>query len=228
MTDSALRAGKLAALGTLTGVLLSGPFALLMVNVTHPQPPWRDARLFASSYHPIQLLPFAGGLLLVASLVLLMVSLYALAQREHKVRVATAQIFTAVFAVEMWGYAFLGVGTWLAAPVFRGGRVAHATTWAFVANGPVSIAGAVWTAAVPRWVQTPAGLAAFSGWNLLVAVMAILALLSFRRWAANHADFAARGGPPAEAAPPHSKPPESRPSFGWSRGCNTVEQEPLT
>ena len=85
------------------------------------------------------------------------------------------------WAIEMWGYAVLGVATWLIAPVLadygRSGRVAAAL---FVANGPVSIVGAVWTALQPGWVMTPPGLALFALWNLLVIAMVTLAIAAFR------------------------------------------------
>jgi hypothetical protein len=85
------------------------------------------------------------------------------------------------WGIEMWGWGFLGVATWLVAPAFRDGRVERATSLAFIANGPVSIAGALWTVLRPGWVMTPAGLVAFGLWNVLLAVMASLALITFRR-----------------------------------------------
>lgn len=42
-------------------------------------------------------------------------------------------------------------------------------------------ASALWTAAEPRWVLTPAGYAAVGVWNLLVVAMGVLAFASFRR-----------------------------------------------
>lgn len=218
------RAGVWAAGSTLLGIVLSGPLALLVVNATHPQPAWRDAEVFARSYHPIQLLPFAGGLVLIAGLISLLTSVRMMAGDELKLRSAMAQVFVSVFAafiffnyvvqatyvpglvrdldgqragaiatlsmanptslawaIEMWGYAFLGIATWLVAPVFHRGPLERATAWTFVANGPVSLAGGVWTAVSPGWVVTPAGYVAFSLWNVLLAVLAALALIAFRR-----------------------------------------------
>jgi hypothetical protein len=86
------------------------------------------------------------------------------------------------WALEMWGYAVLGVATWLVAPVLsdhgRPGRVAAAL---FVANGPVSIAGALLTALSPGWVMTPAGFGLFAAWNLLMLAMVALVIAAFRR-----------------------------------------------
>lgn len=87
------------------------------------------------------------------------------------------------WGIEMWGYAFLGVATWLVAPVFRGGRTARATWIAFALNGPLSIAGAVATVLAPGWEMTLGGLVAFGAWNVLLAVMASLVLVVTRRGA---------------------------------------------
>jgi hypothetical protein len=85
------------------------------------------------------------------------------------------------WAIEMWGYAVLGVATWLIAPVFAGGsRVAAVTRALFVANGPVSIAGGVFTALRPGWVMSTAGLALFAAWNLLMVVLLAMAILALR------------------------------------------------
>src|SRR5204863_1000110 len=85
------------------------------------------------------------------------------------------------WALEMWGYGALGVATWMVAPVLadhgRAGRTAAAL---FVANGPVSIAGALLTALRPGWVMTPAGLGLFAAWNLLMLVMVALVIAARR------------------------------------------------
>lgn len=221
------RCGMLAAFGTLLGVVLSGPIAVVLVNATHPQPAWRDAELFARSYHPVQLLPYGGGILLVVALILLVSSLHATANASQKARTGAALTFTSAFAafiffnyvaqttflphlarrfdpasgpnmapiiaalsmsnptslawgIEMWGWGFLGVATWLLSATFGKSKLERATALAFAANGPVSIAGALWTVARPGWVMTPAGLTAFAAWNLLLGTMAALALVAFR------------------------------------------------
>ena len=238
------RLGMAAAITTLLGIVVSGPLALLVVNATHPQPPWQNAALYARSYHPVQVFPYLGGLLLVVGLVLLVTSVHALADRDLKVRTGTAQILAAVFAtfiffnyvvqttylptlathyddryaatvsmfsmsnptslawaIEMWGYAFIGVATWLVAPVFHGSRLERLTALAFVANGPVSVIGGLLTTARPGWVMTTPGLVAFAGWNLLLAAMAGLALAVFRRRPGARADSARGHTGPAEIAP---------------------------
>jgi hypothetical protein len=69
----------------------------------------------------------------------------------------------------------------LVAPVFdaetRAERVARAT---FVANGIVSVATALLTAAVPGWALTPAGIAGYVAWNVLVIALAAAAFFALR------------------------------------------------
>jgi hypothetical protein len=85
------------------------------------------------------------------------------------------------WGIEMWGYAFLGVATWLAAPIFRRTPLERGVALTFATNGVIGVAGAAWTVARPGWVMTPAGMAAFGAWNILAAAMAALAFVALRR-----------------------------------------------
>jgi hypothetical protein len=224
MVARATRVGIYGAALILAGILLSGPLALLLVNATHPQPPWQGPELFVQNYHPVQSLPFFGGFFLVGGFVLLIASLHASSGQGERALATASLVFVAAFAamvcinytvqttfvpelvrratplstpilsaltmsnpaslawgLEMWGYGLLGVATWLVAPVFGTSTLERATAWTFVANGPASIIPAFLTALRPGWVMTSAGLAAFVLWNLLVAVMAALALAVFMR-----------------------------------------------
>lgn len=82
----------------LSGSLLSGPVALAVVQITHPQPAWYGAQAFRDSYHPLQLLPFAFGLILVSGFVLTLAALHCLAVARERLRTTAALLFTAVFA----------------------------------------------------------------------------------------------------------------------------------
>ena len=110
----ACRLGVIGAVGTIAGVVLSGPLAVALVSATHPQ-------------------------------------------------------------------SLLGVATALIAGVFQGTRIERAARFTFVANGPVSVAGALLTTALPGWMMTPWGLVAFSLWNVLLVVMVVFAWLALRR-----------------------------------------------
>ncbi len=220
----ARRAVTLTATIALIGALASGPFALLLVGATHPQPAWRDVATFIVAYHPVQIAPYLFGFVLVGGFAGLVASLHALAPEALAPRTVCALPFAGAFAamifvnyaiqttfvpsmvtgapegdtvligalsmanprslgwaLEMWGYAALGVATWLVAPVFAGTALERVTAWLFVLNGPVSILGGVATAAHPGWVVTPAGFVAFTVWNVLVVAMAVLAVLAMRQ-----------------------------------------------
>ena len=80
--------------------------------------------------------------------------------------------------LEMFGYAAMGVATWLVAPGFRGTRRADAIRYLLVGNGVLSIIGAACTALFDRWVFSTAGLISFAAWNLLIAVCYALIAVS--------------------------------------------------
>jgi hypothetical protein len=85
------------------------------------------------------------------------------------------------WAIEMWGYALLGIATIFAAPVFNRNRTERITAWLMVINGIVSLAGGFVTAVNLSWVLTVPGLVNYLLWNGLVLAMAIFFLLSLRR-----------------------------------------------
>jgi hypothetical protein len=79
--------------------------------------------------------------------------------------------------LEMFGYAAMGVATWLVAPLFGQSARGTAVRLLLILNAVLSIVGAACTAAFDRWVFSTAGLASFAGWNVLVIVcFAIIAL----------------------------------------------------
>lgn len=80
--------------------------------------------------------------------------------------------------LEMFGYAAMGVATWLVVPMFGGTRRGDAIRWLLVGNGVLSMAGAACTALFDRWVFSPAGFASFAGWNLLVVICYLLIAVS--------------------------------------------------
>jgi len=218
------RRGIQGCVSTLVGSLVSGPLAVALVEATHPQPPWAGPEMFARSFQPLQIVPYAGGLLLVFGLLSLLSSLHALALRRDRARATLALLFAAVFAsfvclnyalqtsyvpalargyqpadapliaalsmsnpkslawaLELWGWGFSGLSTWLLASVFYGTALERATRASFVANGVVSVAGTLWAVIQPGWALTRPGLVAFTLWNVLFASMAALALVALRR-----------------------------------------------
>ncbi len=94
---------------------------------------------------------------------------------------AVANPASIFWAIEMWGYGFIGVGTWLAARFFADRGVERAARIAFVVNGVLSVFGALWTSFDLAWVLSPAGLAAYTGWNVVYVVLAALTFAALRR-----------------------------------------------
>lgn len=82
--------------------------------------------------------------------------------------------------LEMFGYGVLGVATWLVAPLFglhgrrRWIRMLH------VANGVLSVAGAVGCAWGMAWLQTTPGLVAYLAWNAVFIAGALLVAIEYR------------------------------------------------
>lgn len=223
-TTNNLRIGIIGAALTIAGILLSGPLGLLVVSAVQPSPPWQGAGLYAQSYHPVQILPFFGGFLLVGGYIVMMVALHLIAEERHKANTLIGVVFTAVFAtliffnyinqttfvpalvqnyrpaydpiistfslanplslcwaIEMWGYACLGVATWLAAVVFKRDRLEKAAAVLMVANGIISIIGGIVTSFNLGWVLTTPGVTSYVAWNVLVLALSILVIASLRR-----------------------------------------------
>ncbi|MCB0257578.1 MAG: DUF4386 family protein, partial [Anaerolineae bacterium] len=85
------------------------------------------------------------------------------------------------WAIEMWGYAFLGVATMLAAPIFNRNRLERTVAALMILNGVMSIAGGVISAWNLGWVLTTPGIANYMVWNVLVLALSILVIVSLRR-----------------------------------------------
>lgn len=77
------------------------------------------------------------------------------------------------WSIEMWGYAFLGIATWLWAPFYK--EKHRATSVLLVLNGIASIATAIVSLIDLGWVMTTAGLVGYMLWNgLMIALMILL------------------------------------------------------
>lgn len=83
--------------------------------------------------------------------------------------------------LEMFGYAALGVGLWLLAPLFPGPGRGRAIRWLLALNAVASIGGAAAIAAVEGWVFSPSGMVSFLGWNVLVVTCFLLVARSGSR-----------------------------------------------
>ena len=81
--------------------------------------------------------------------------------------------------LEMFGYAALGVATWLVAAGFGGGRWGTAVRLLLRGNGVLSVAGAIFTASIENFVFSMPALVAFFSWNALILVA--FGLIAFGR-----------------------------------------------
>lgn len=76
------------------------------------------------------------------------------------------------WANEMWGYALLGIATWLMAGYYRDKN--NLIRLLLATNGIVSLLSAAWTVVDAGWVMTTVGLIAYFVWNVLMIVMMIM------------------------------------------------------
>ncbi|MEY4579467.1 MAG: hypothetical protein RL701_4170 [Pseudomonadota bacterium] len=221
--SSSERFGLYSAATAGVGVLASGPIALVTVALTQPQPRWVDARTYVEHFHPLQLLPFFAGFILIAGFFGLIISVSALSGPEHRLSrccaVASATVFAALITVnyavqvsfipglvqryeasdasvlaalsmarpgslawtlELWGYAWMGLASWLVAPFFVGGRLEQFTRRMFVLNGVVSLCTPWLSCVTSEWMTQWYGILAFGLWNAVALAMSVGAFFAFR------------------------------------------------
>jgi len=85
------------------------------------------------------------------------------------------------WAIEMWGYGFMGLGTWLAAGFFGAGRLERAARILFILNGVASVSGAVVVSFDLEGVFSLPGLVGYGLWNVLYVALAVVFLLVLQR-----------------------------------------------
>jgi hypothetical protein len=94
----AARFGHRSALLMLVGLLLSGPATVAAVSVRFPQPvAWQGASAYARAFHPLQLVTYAFGFLILLGAVGLFSALLELAPREGRLPGVVALVFVAMF-----------------------------------------------------------------------------------------------------------------------------------
>jgi hypothetical protein len=82
--------------------------------------------------------------------------------------------------LEMFGYGVLGVATWLLAPLFGEFGRRRWIRRLLVANGAISVAGALACAGGLSWLQTVPGLVAYLGWNAVFIAAALVIAVEYR------------------------------------------------
>jgi hypothetical protein len=100
MTVSPRRARYLSASAVvvLSGIILSGPIAVGLVQVFAPQPVWQDAATFARNYSWLQCLPYLFGFLILGGFMLFMSGLVGAGREEQRPLELTALALTIVSA----------------------------------------------------------------------------------------------------------------------------------
>jgi len=78
------------------------------------------------------------------------------------------------WAIEMWAYGFMGLGTWLAAGFFDTSRLERVAKFLFILNGVVSVLGALIISIDLSGVFSIAGLIGYGTWNVLYLVLVIV------------------------------------------------------
>jgi hypothetical protein len=89
---------------------------------------------------------------------------------------AAANPSSLFWAIEMWGYGFLGLGSILVIHYFSKDGLEGWTRIMFLINGIISIIGAFYTSLDLEWVLTTAGLISYGLWNLLYFALAVMFL----------------------------------------------------
>jgi hypothetical protein len=79
------------------GILFSGLIFPVLSLIFTPQPPWRDAALFAESFHPLQTATFFCGFFLVIGSLLTFIALYRTAREEKKLWAFSGLVINVVF-----------------------------------------------------------------------------------------------------------------------------------
>jgi len=92
-----IRFGRLAVYLNIFGVLFSGLVFPALSMIFSPQPAWRDAFLYADSYHPLQTATFFCGYFLVIGSLLTFITLYQLAEPEKKIWALSGLVINVVF-----------------------------------------------------------------------------------------------------------------------------------
>jgi hypothetical protein len=163
----------------LLGFVLVGGLVTLVVGVAglHDRPASRVAVVLAAVFAALVFLNYV----LQTTVVPAMADPFVPAHEILLGWLSMSQPRSLGWALEMWGYGVVGVATWLLAPAFAGDRLEAWTARAYLGNGVLSVAGAVWTMATPGWVMSVPGLVAYAAWNGLVVVLAAMTLVALRR-----------------------------------------------
>jgi len=84
------------------------------------------------------------------------------------------------WALEMFGYAILGISVWLVAPAFKGNTVRNIIRWLLIVDAVASVLGVALAVVFIGSMLNEGALVGYYFWNALVALIAILVLCEYR------------------------------------------------
>jgi len=223
MNKLEVQIGYWSSLAVIAGMIISGLVGNLIIILIAPQQlNWQSIESYAASFHSIQTLPQAAGIIMVLGFVGVMVSIHYYAPPGQKILSQLGIIFAAIYAAivsvnyiivlsvvrpniqsgildgltlhivgnpysiswarEMLGYGFLGLSTFVVAPIFQGNRLQHWIQRVFIWNGITGIFGVIGIAiADPAWVLAPIGLASWLIWTVVIIIPFILLCILFKQ-----------------------------------------------
>lgn len=210
---------SIAATVVLAGIILSGPVAVVLVELLAPQPGWQGVATFVDHYSWLQSLPYVFGFFIAGGFILLVSSVPAGDTDDRRSLRRVALAFTVVsagliflnyviqtafiplslhespsivaattmanpnslgWALEMYGYAILGVATAFLSPLFNTSVRQRVIARLFVLNCMLSVVGAFLMPIFPGWVLTTTGMLLGAAWNILIAAIMVLILVEYR------------------------------------------------
>ena len=86
-----------------------------------------------------------------------------------------------VWSLEMWGYGFMGLGTWAAAAFFEMTRLEIIARALFILNGVASVLGAIAISIDLSGVFSTAGLVGYGIWNIIFLALAVVFYIVLKR-----------------------------------------------
>ncbi|HGJ65615.1 TPA: hypothetical protein ENS27_09520 [bacterium] len=167
---------ELQAMPFFFGFLLMLGFILFFASLPKPETDFEEINakliiLFASLYTFMISLNYMIQIVLVPNML----------ENEKAIDLlATPNAKSLFWYIEMTGYGFLGLATWSSAYLFSKTKNEIIIRWLLIANGIISVLGAVLTFIFKGWVLTIPGLVSYVLWNILVMLVMIFVLVEYR------------------------------------------------
>jgi hypothetical protein len=79
------------------GITTSGLLSNLFIYTTHPQPAWKDIETYAAHFHPVQMLPFWAGFLMLIGFIGLVAGIHYQAPAKYRFFTLLAVVAAAIY-----------------------------------------------------------------------------------------------------------------------------------